>query len=549
MHGDYEAQRHWMEITTHLPISQWYFYDLEYWGLDYPPLTAYHSWLMGKIGSLIDPSWFALYSSRGIEQQLLKVYMRATVIVSEYLTYIPAAIIFNRKLAHLRGVNKWESSIALVAILMQPATILIDNGHFQYNTVMLGFVLASLGCIISDHNVWACTFFVAALSYKQMALYYAPAIFAYLIGVCVEPKLRIGRFLAVSTVTIMSFATVFAPLLLGALYDRHRGVSAPLSTTDRAVNPLFALILPYINSQSTYIYAIVLQLTQTIYRIFPFARGLFEDKVANAWCTLHTLHKLHTYPIPLLQRVSLFATIVAILPAFMLISNYPRKEFLPWALASCAWGFFLFSFQVHEKSVLLPLLPMTVLLGGDGGLGVEIRAWVGWANVLGVWTLFPLFKRDELKIPYYVLSLLWAYLLGLPPTSLSLYIGKQAQKGAMRLSTRALHLAFYAAMIAWHVAEAYLEPPKNKLDLFVVLNVFIGCAGFSICYLWCTWQLILRTGILNEWFGFRAEMEERAKKTKDKAKERLALPATPTKGSRATPPREAKSATKAQKKA
>jgi alpha-1,3-glucosyltransferase len=47
MHGDFEAQRHWMEITTKLPIALWYFYDLQYWGLDYPPLTAYHSWLIG----------------------------------------------------------------------------------------------------------------------------------------------------------------------------------------------------------------------------------------------------------------------------------------------------------------------------------------------------------------------------------------------------------------------------------------------------------------------------------------------------------------------
>ena len=47
MHGDFEAQRHWMEITKHLPVSQWYFYDLQWWGLDYPPLTAYHSWLLG----------------------------------------------------------------------------------------------------------------------------------------------------------------------------------------------------------------------------------------------------------------------------------------------------------------------------------------------------------------------------------------------------------------------------------------------------------------------------------------------------------------------
>lgn len=47
MHGDFEAQRHWLEVTSHLPVSMWYFYDLDWWGLDYPPLTAYHSWLLG----------------------------------------------------------------------------------------------------------------------------------------------------------------------------------------------------------------------------------------------------------------------------------------------------------------------------------------------------------------------------------------------------------------------------------------------------------------------------------------------------------------------
>ena len=24
MYGDYEAQRHWMEITVHLPINEWF---------------------------------------------------------------------------------------------------------------------------------------------------------------------------------------------------------------------------------------------------------------------------------------------------------------------------------------------------------------------------------------------------------------------------------------------------------------------------------------------------------------------------------------------
>ena len=58
MYGDFEAQRHWMELTIHLPISEWYWYDLQWWGLDYPPLTAYHSWLCGKMFVECYPAWF-----------------------------------------------------------------------------------------------------------------------------------------------------------------------------------------------------------------------------------------------------------------------------------------------------------------------------------------------------------------------------------------------------------------------------------------------------------------------------------------------------------
>ena len=53
MFGDYEAQRHWMEITMNVPVKDWYVNgtnnDLLYWGLDYPPLTAYLSLLFGYV--------------------------------------------------------------------------------------------------------------------------------------------------------------------------------------------------------------------------------------------------------------------------------------------------------------------------------------------------------------------------------------------------------------------------------------------------------------------------------------------------------------------
>ncbi|KAJ5885131.1 CAZyme family GT57 [Penicillium taxi] len=489
MHGDFEAQRHWMELTTHLPISKWYLYDLQYWGLDYPPLTAYHSWLLGKIGSVFNPEWFALDQSRGFEHPDLKVYMRATVIVSEYLIYVPAVVNFLRRYTRMHGVHAWSASIALLAILLQPATILIDHGHFQYNTVMLGLFVASLDAILAGRMLWACIFFVGALGFKQMALYYAPVMFAYLLGVCIFPRIHIIRLVNISLITIAAFALLFAPLIVGAMSSEARDVFAS------SPKPPLLQSLPVSIDKNSILYAVLFQLAQTVHRIFPFARGLFEDKVANAWCAIHTFYKLNGFDTSVLQRASLAATLLSIVTPCAVIFRHPRASLLLSALSCASWGFFLFSFQVHEKSVLLPLLPMTLSLAADGGLSKQNRAWVGFANLLGSWTMFPLLKREELRVPYFVITLLWAYLLGLPPTAIETYRSRTSLefpsfKFEPHLLSKLIHFSFYAGMIAWHVLEAYVVPPAGKPDLWIVLNALIGAGGFGITYLWCLWKLI-----------------------------------------------------------
>ena len=74
MYGDYEAQRHWMEVTVNLPPRAWYVHgadnDLQYWGLDYPPLSAYLSWLLGLVARWCGlPELVALHDSRGHESE------------------------------------------------------------------------------------------------------------------------------------------------------------------------------------------------------------------------------------------------------------------------------------------------------------------------------------------------------------------------------------------------------------------------------------------------------------------------------------------------
>ncbi|KAJ5274257.1 hypothetical protein N7505_002802 [Penicillium chrysogenum] len=92
------------------------------------------------------------------------------------------------------------------------------------------------------------------------------------------------------------------------------------------------------------------------------------------------------------------------------------------------------------------------------------------------------------------MTLLWAYLLGLPPTSFETYRSRPSVEDSNThfepsTLTTLLHFGFYLAMIAWHVLEAFVAPPPGKPDLWVVLNALIGAGGFGIAYLWCTWKL------------------------------------------------------------
>jgi hypothetical protein len=62
-------------------------------------------------------------------------------------------------------------------------------------------------------------------------------------------------------------------------------------------------------------------------------------------------------------------------------------------------------------------------------------------------------------------------------------------------------------MAVWHLLEAFVSPPSGKPDLWVVLNCLVGCAGFVVCAGWCNWQLIVRSGVLDEWFDFREKID------------------------------------------
>uniref|UniRef100_A0A7S4AAV7 Alpha-1,3-glucosyltransferase n=1 Tax=Pseudo-nitzschia australis TaxID=44445 RepID=A0A7S4AAV7_9STRA len=453
--GDFEAQRHWMELTINLPIGDWYWYDTGYWGLDYPPLTAYVSWICGWASYyIVGPESVALYLSRGFEDPNHKAFMRGTVLVLDLLIY---------------GQAVWQSTYegnrrslwTILVALCQPAILLIDHGHFQYNTVALGLSIASFSFMVQSEFVacvWGGFFFALALNFKQMTLYYAPVVFFYLLGRCAANhhyrwRWFVPRILWLGGMVSFTFYTLWEPF-----------VKFPPSIQSPTPIPLQ-------------------RLAHVLRRIFPFERGLFEGKVANLWCVLNTspVNIRSRIPTDLQPVLALLLTIVLMFPACWKILNVGLDDpvsftsvkrhwvLLLWAATSCALSFFLASFQVHEKSILLALAPATLIFWED-------PIFMEWFSFVCLWSLYPLLQLDRLQVAYWCVGSIFASILSFR------HMSQMELKTIFSGSWGFIPKLSYVGMISMHMARFLILPPPNLLDLFDVLWSVAGCGMFSLAW-------------------------------------------------------------------
>ncbi|NXU70599.1 ALG6 glucosyltransferase, partial [Oreotrochilus melanogaster] len=452
MYGDYEAQRHWQEVTYNLPIRQWYFNtsdnNLLYWGLDYPPLTAYHSFLCAYIAKLINPDWVALHTSRGYESQPHKLFMRTTVFVADLLVYIPAVILYCFSLKETS--TKKKASICALCILLYPGLILIDHGHFQY-PLSLGLALWGVLFLSYDWDLLGSVAFCLALNYKQMELYHSLPFFCYLLGKCFKKGLK-GKGLVLLTklagTVVASFAVCWLPFC-----------------TDME------------------------QMMQVLRRLFPIERGLHpRDKVANIWCSLSVLIKIKDMVSPQTQlKLSFAVTFLSLLPTCIKLTIQPSLRGFKFALVSCALSFFLFSFQVHEKSILLVSVPVCLIIN-------EIPFMATWFLLVSTFSMLPLLLRDSLLLSYTVTSLAFlsaclasfsilektsAEDLQLKPFSLSLK-GYMSWFKSFPKIVRSLFLLSITLMGILSLLSAAVPPPQRFPDLFPVSVSIISCLHFLL---------------------------------------------------------------------
>ncbi|KAI5729194.1 dolichyl pyrophosphate Man9GlcNAc2 alpha-1,3-glucosyltransferase [Diaphorina citri] len=361
MFGDYEAQRHWMEITRHLPVSTWYQNttdnDLLYWGLDYPPLTAYHSLLCGYVAEYFVPDGVKLFTSHGHESYQHKYFMRLCVLVSDVLIYIPALLCFFSRTENSSSQRVSQTFVLSVA-LIYPGLILIDHGHFQFNCISLGLFIWACHHLHLNNPVCTAILFSLSVNYKQMELYHALPFFFYYLG-HVYHTTDIRLLLTLGSSVLITFILVWLPFLS------------------------------------------VSQLGHVMYRLFPIYRGLFEDKVANFWCSANVVYKFTIYMTnDQMALMCLCTTLLAILPSCVSVFRKPNVVKFQQSLIVVSLGFFLFSFHVHEKSILLVSTPVILYLPRDPFPCV-------WFLFISTFSMFDLYIKDNLVLPSLTLMALY----------------------------------------------------------------------------------------------------------------------------------------------
>ncbi|KAK6990280.1 dolichyl pyrophosphate Man9GlcNAc2 alpha-1 3-glucosyltransferase isoform X1 [Biomphalaria glabrata] len=427
MFGDFEAQRHWMEITVNLPAEDWYKdtkdNDLQYWGLDYPPLTAYHMMINGKIARYINPDFVKL-GSKGMEDPPVKIFMRMTVLAMDLLLFLPTAIAFFMY-SQSKKIKEKDILIQITMLVGYPGLILIDNGHFQYNNVSLSlFILATLA-FTKKEDILGSLLFCLALNYKQMELYHALPFFAYLFGALIQQKIAQGitKFISLSSVVALTF---------------------------------LALWLPFISSADS--------ILSVIHRLFPVKRGLYEDKVANVWCAASIIIKFkEIFSQSDMAIICLVTTTICLLPSFLHLIQNPTIQHLHYALINAALVFFLFSFHVHEKTILLAVIPAILVLKSDPLIVV-------WFMLISVFSMLPLLIKDGLLLPTVAtVGLFWI-------------ISTHYVKPTKNVSSQ-MKLAFELSLLAAScisLATIIIPPPARYPDLFSLMIAIFSCLHFSL---------------------------------------------------------------------
>jgi len=387
---DFEVHRNWLAITSSLPYTKWYTENTSEWTLDYPPYFAWFEFLLSKVAVHFDPEMLKV-DNLNYSSGLTIMFQRLSVIVTDLVFALGVkscadtlpSLLGSTAEKHAGGVSRANTLVIL--LLSNTGLFLVDHIHFQYNGFLSGILLLSIGSLGTGNYMLASVWFSVLLNLKHIYLYIAPAYGIFMLRSYCFKSTQDGRIL-------WSSFSLLHLLSLGV---------AVLANVVIAFGPFLHCG----------------QLEQVLSRLFPFRRGLCHAYWApNTWAVYNMVDKVlvvagkmmgkldssdtvasmtgglvqditHTVLPNISPLATAIITLVSMVPALVKLWTSPNSVtmFLR-CLVLCAWSSFLFGWHVHEKAVLLIILPLAILALGSKQ---EAKFYL-ITSITGHFSLFPL---------------------------------------------------------------------------------------------------------------------------------------------------------------
>jgi len=245
------------------------------------------------------------------------------------------------------------------------------------------------------------------------------------------------------------------------------------------------------------------QLPQLLSRLFPFTRGLNHAYWApNAWALVTAIDRV------LLQLAGRFGadfvvnqqgvvstsrglvgdTTFAVLPTIKPIHTFvitivfqtiflvklwktPNYKSFLTALTLCGYASYMFGWHVHEKAILLVLVPLSLLAADDYA---HFKTYM-IASISGIFSLFPLLFTPSETLIKTVYSLIWGVMVLCPlrkqiyefPTTLPWVIVEQLENA---------YLLGFAPLLAFTLAFPLVFGGNSQVEFLALMMTSVYCA-------------------------------------------------------------------------
>lgn len=499
---DFDVHRNWLSITNGLPMKQWYYEKTSQWTLDYPPFFAYFEWIMSQfVPKFVRDDGCLDIIEVGQFGWPTIVFQRLTVVITESLLFIVLQIYINTS----KPSERTQSFVVASSIALSPGFLIVDHIHFQYNGFLFAILIAAIVAARNERYLLCATFYSVALCFKHIFLYLAPCFFVFLLRAYVLQidgfKFRTYRDLffiikwkhlfQLGGIVIGIFTLCFGPFIfdmpqvLNRLFPFSRGLThaywapnfwAIYSFCDKVLTTT-VLRVPYILTvakktiSSNMLPESIDSIRNAITQNNNGSKGLVEDVVFTI---------LPQIPPRLTFLLTLLYQILAVIP---LLFNPSFKRFVG-SLTLCGLASFLFGWHVHEKAVMLVIIPFSFLVIFDGRLLTPFML----AASSGYVSLFPLLYKNEDFLIKCLYTYIWCviYFFSLRNTT---KVSSSVERRIFFLDRIAITYIFslLPMVILIHLADLmkWKYPVLNKLEFLSLMTYSFYCS----------------LGIISSWIG------------------------------------------------